>query len=394
MRGAATGAIDQGVGAVIAGGSVTVSPAATTTYTLTVTAADNSTTTATVTVTVKAFVPKFVYVANDADGSISGFTLNNVSGALTSTGAATATGTHARHLATDVQARFVFVVNNSASTISVYGINGTTGALTLKGSPVATASGPWCSSVDPTGQFVYVRCNGKLSAFTLNGSNGALALINTYTTSTGAGDVIVHPSGKYVISTGDTSSKVDVFTADATTGALSNNAAYALMGGTGPRGVAVDPTGQYVFAKAEDNPSYITAYKLDITTGALSTWAGSLSGPYTGFDSWHGMAFSPTLNVLYTTFYNAAQDVAANGINLATGALTPLVGSPYAWFGGSGSDQVAISRDGQWAFATCYGTNRIGASSVNASTGALSSSPTLYTVGSHPVSVLVAGVLQ
>jgi len=245
----ATVSIDQGVGEV-QGSSVAVSPTATTTYTLTATSPGGSAT-ATVTMTVQTFVPKLVYVANSGSHSVSGFTLDDATGALTP----------------------------------------------LAGSP-----------------------------FAASGSHS---------------DVVVHPSGRYLFTAGKNTDVLHVFAIDEATGALTeaDGSPYALAAGTYPTGVAVNPTGEYVFVKGELAPSRIHGYRIDIDTGALTEAAGS---PYTelpGSSAWHGLTFSPTLDVLYATILGTDVDVAAFGSTWSRAASPPSTAAPMP-----GSETTAATR--------------------------------------------------
>lgn len=397
-----TGSIDQSVGSVESGGSVPVSPAATTTYTLTVTGSGGTTVTAQVTVNVKRFVSKWLYVADD-DGHVSSFNVDDNTGLLTSVGpdvplsSSPSTG---RAICADAQARFVFATDPNSNTVTAFTINQSTGALTMApNSPVTTDSSPWGVAVDPAGLHLYVRCDGVVDAYGIDGTNGDLTAIGSYPTVNGPyqgsddGGIAVHPAGTYLFTAGQYFNKLDVYAVDPASGALSGDQAYAILGSTGPIGVAVNPTGAFVAVKGEVSPSYVTTYSFDISTGTLSN--PIQSSALAGYNAYNGLCFSPTLSVLYTAFYNALpQTVGAFGINLSTGVLTPLAGSPYTWFSPTnGSDNVMVSRNGKWAYATNYGYNNIAFAPVDTTTGALASSATIYGTGTDPDDIAIAGVL-
>src|SRR6202011_1547651 len=82
---------------------------------------------------------KFAYVVNEGDNTVSGYTINATTGALTpiagSPFAGTA-GTYPQPVAVDPSGKFAYVANSSSTTVSGYTINATTGALTpVAGSP-------------------------------------------------------------------------------------------------------------------------------------------------------------------------------------------------------------------------------------------------------------------
>src|SRR5260370_402142 len=67
---------------------------------------------------------------------------------------------------------FVYVANLGSSNVSAYTINGTTGALAaVAGSPFPAGTQPHSVTVGPTGQFAYVANSGSnnVSAFTIDG---------------------------------------------------------------------------------------------------------------------------------------------------------------------------------------------------------------------------------
>jgi len=87
---------------------------------------------------------RFAYVANANSNTISGYTIDASSGALTPLpGSPFAAGTFLASVAVDPSGRFAYVANNGSNTISGYTIDASTGVLTpLPGSPFAAGSGP------------------------------------------------------------------------------------------------------------------------------------------------------------------------------------------------------------------------------------------------------------
>jgi 6-phosphogluconolactonase (cycloisomerase 2 family) len=400
-----TGVLDQGIGPVASGGTVAVSPAADTTYTLTVTNAIGVASTASVTVTVKAFVSKFLYVANGG-GGISGFTLDDATGDLAAmAGSPFDASVPALHVTSDPQGRFLLAVNGDGvtnlNTLSIYQIDGATGNLTPVASnpSVATGTDPWCAAVDPTGQFVYVRCDGAISSYRLDPASGLLTPLGTVPTAGGSGDLVIHPSGKYLFTVGRTSDRLEVFDLDPATGALApEGGPYVLPSGTGPLGLALSNTGEYLFTKGEGasgGPAVngaVFGYHVDIATGGLTPLGALITGLVSA-DAYHGLTFNPAQSVLYGAFETATYDAGAWSFSPTAGAMTPVAGSPYAWFGGDGSDQVVLSRNGRWAFLMDYNGQQVAVGSVDPVTGALTFKA-YAGVELFPVSATVVGVLQ
>lgn len=100
-----------------------------------------------------------------------------------------------------------------------------------------------------------------------------------------------------------------------------------------------------------------------------------------------------TQPVIYLTLASSANDYAATALNLVTGTLSALAATTYDLFGGTGSDSLVVSRNGQWGLLTNFQNNQIALGPIDPATGVLTS-PTLYPVGNFPVSVCVVGAVN
>jgi 6-phosphogluconolactonase (cycloisomerase 2 family) len=126
-------------------------------------------------------VPKFAYVANSADHTVSGYSEDTASGLLTPVGTFK-TGINPWFLATDLNGKYLYVTNTVSNTLSVFRINSLTGTLTpVKGSPYATDVGPGAVAVSPSGSAVYVaNISAKtVTSFTVNSSTGQLTSLGS-----------------------------------------------------------------------------------------------------------------------------------------------------------------------------------------------------------------------
>ncbi|MHB8154030.1 MAG: beta-propeller fold lactonase family protein, partial [Bacillati bacterium] len=102
------------------------------------------------TVTVDMKYLLFAYVTNLSDGTVSAYTINATTGALTAmAGSPFAAGADPDRVAVDPTGKFAYVTNNHSGNVSAYTIDATTGALTaVTGSPFAAGSSPWGVAVD------------------------------------------------------------------------------------------------------------------------------------------------------------------------------------------------------------------------------------------------------
>ena len=134
---------------------------------------------------------KFAYVARARFSfTISTYTIDATTGALTSPGRIDGANGGTTSVAVHPSGKFAYMTNadispgvfagGSSNTISIYTIDATTGALTSTGTiPAGTL--PKSVTVDPSGKFAYVANNfsNSISMYTINATTGALTLIGT-----------------------------------------------------------------------------------------------------------------------------------------------------------------------------------------------------------------------
>jgi len=271
---------------------------------------------------------KFLYVANSADNNVRQFKINQTSGKLAKIGSGTiAAGSSPQWIAVTPNAQFAFAINSGDATITPYTVDATTGALTANGtafsslklkkpatavasntflyvtddtngtivgfpigasgtlsggtavvlatSPAIAMPGPVI--LDPTGQFVYVTDESLGVVYFLNVGAGVLTLANAYT-STGVGAAVGLATAKttggntFMYVTNQTASPPSI------TGFLvSGNGSLNLVPGTPftdlslgqPTGVAVDPTGGFLYVANQANGT-ITQFTINAISGALT----------------------------------------------------------------------------------------------------------------------------
>ena len=111
-------------------------------------------------------VPRFAYVVNSGDSTVSLYTVNTATGQLRHNGYVT-TGTYPFSITVDPSGKFAYVANANSNTVSAYTLNVSTGALVaMAGSPFVAGAYPNSVTVDPSGQFAYVaNFNSRQSPF-------------------------------------------------------------------------------------------------------------------------------------------------------------------------------------------------------------------------------------
>jgi YVTN family beta-propeller protein len=216
--------------------------------------------------------------------------------------------------------------------------------------------------------YVANESDNTVSAFAIDSSSGALVpLIDSPVVLNGTAPqaLAVDPNGAYLYVANNTSDDVSILSIDYTTGLLTATA-IAVPTGHAPTAVTIDPTNRFMYVTNYGDDT-VSAYTL--SAGTATAISGS---PYAVGSQPFSVKTDPAGNYLYVTNF-ADGTVSAFGIDSATGALTPLDGSPFG-AGGAGAGSVAIAVDPTGAFA--YVANETAASislfSVGATTGTLS----------------------
>jgi 6-phosphogluconolactonase (cycloisomerase 2 family) len=372
---------------------------------------------------------RFAYVANASPGSISMYTINATTGALTAIGSvATALGNSA--VAVDPSGDFAYVASggsiltyniapstglltiadtlvdqwnagylamtggntpvtrtpkfayaaNHGSNVSMYSINATSGALTATGT-VAAGNLPSSMAVDPSGRFAYLTSQDPIttivsvSMYTMDAATGALTSVGTIPASgPGPGSVAVDPSGRFAyVTSNQTSNNLSIFNIDATTGVLSPSA--TMTAGLIPDSVAFDPSGRSAYVGESGN---ILVFSIDPTTGALTS-----TGTTTGGSQGTLMAVHPSGRFAYEA-NTGPGNILMYTIDSANGALTsfgtvPAGGSPIS---------VAVDPSGRFAYTANGSSSNVSMYTINPATGTLTSIGTIA-AGMSPTWVTV-----
>jgi 6-phosphogluconolactonase len=310
---------------------------------------------------------RFAYVANpgidqSSQSTISMYTINPTTGALTPTSPATVpTGWYPQEMVVDPLGRFAYTANTYGHSISMFTINRSTGVLTpTNPASVSTIlpghlkSAVASLAIDPTGRFLYVPTTVTPSAaicmFTIDQLTGMLTPMSPATLPAGGYlfDAKVTPNGKYLYvlnneSDGKSAKAVWEYSINSSTGMLSPIVAPGtplVVAGSGATAVTIDPTSRFAYVVNRTSNS-VSMYTVDQNTGAL-TLNMTPSAPL-GFLSLAGalvpfrITFDPSGRFVYVTnqngaiaIYTAASDgtlVNAGTTGPSTGALSTAIAS-------------------------------------------------------------------
>lgn len=238
--------------------------------------------------------------------------------------------------------KFLFVDNYIDGTISVFRVEPLTGQLTqVPGSPFAGGYAIQGLALTPGNKFLYTA-GRSVTAFSVNQQNGSLTQIATYPIAGGSGKIIITPNGKFAYAMSD---GIYAFSIDSATGALTPVPGSPFDPNVSFGGAAADPTSQYFYAaQLLPQPSAVRGYAIQ-ENGALFTLTGS---PYYDPNGPIDVATEPSGRFVYVVNYGGGFSAGISGFSIAAGqgTLTDLPGSPYAT-GGEASNTIAASSDGR-----------------------------------------------
>ncbi len=338
---------------------------------------------------------RFAYAPDEFGQDVWAFSVGASGGLTLVAGSPFAAGDHPFAVARDPSGRFVYVANFNAHNVSGYTIDDASGALMpVPGSPFAAGVNDFSLASDPTGRFLYTANTGDdtVSGFTIDPNTGALSPVLGSPFTTGAGacpiSVAVDPLGRFLYTANECSSNTSAFTIDRGTGALTPAAGSAFAAGTEPACVGVAPSGKFIYV-CNALSSNISAYAINASSGALTQVAGS---PFPTVNDPASVTFDPSGSFAYATNLNNAT-AQAYSINPSTGALTALSlivtqAAPGDLVGTGGAAGVTYTP--KFAYVANQQSNNVSGYAINAGTGALTpvaGSP--FGAGSSPASVAV-----
>jgi 6-phosphogluconolactonase len=227
------------------------------------------------------------------------------------------------------------------------------GALSVQTATTAIADPSWLAP-GPRALYAISEANGTVSAV----DPDTLAVRNTVRTGDGPAHVAVHPSGAYLFTSlyGGGATVTHPIAADGTVRAASDTRKQGASGKTSnAHQVVVDPTGKYVLA-VDLGRDAVFVYTLNGTTGKLKL-ARSATFP-TGTGPRH-LAFHPGGQYAYVAGENGDTVTVCTWLN---GVLTP--GAAIAASAGTGvrnyPGEIVTSADGRFVYVSNRGANTVG----------------------------------
>jgi 6-phosphogluconolactonase len=242
---------------------------------------------------------------------------------------------------------YAYVANALTNSVSGFAIG--TGTLTaVPNTPLALGYTPIAMVVTPSNGFLYVAGPSSINVY-LIGTNGALAAPTSGST-VAVGTVVsldVSPDGNWLFGLDGLQQVLDVYSINASTGALSLAATpvpYTIQAGAWvPRMVKVSPNGALVFAAL--GTAGDTVFTFNTSTGVALTSQQLNLGAGT---SDNALAVDQNTANLYIARSGVGPGVAVYSIG-SGGALNAVTGSPFA--AGSQTFSVVLDNTGKYVYA-------------------------------------------
>jgi 6-phosphogluconolactonase len=297
---------------------------------------------------------KSLYISNGdlLAPAIDIFSIDQMTGSLTASGAFNLASSWPGGLATDSKGKFLYYSSFGLSQgIGALAVDTATGALTpVPGSPFLAADFPDEVLVHPSGHFIYTENTSvpptfplslkSISGFSVDSATGALAPVpNSPFTPPVTADLTgfkFHPGGEFLYaSTGSAANGILGWSVDSTTGTLNRLSASPFASGTTVVGITIDPTGKFLYT---GNGGQVSGFNIDTGSGTLTAMSSS---PFETGGAIGSLVIDPSGQILVAGDLKN-QTIILLKINALTGALTPL-GSPTPISGGPASMVMATA---------------------------------------------------
>ncbi|HTD25023.1 MAG TPA: beta-propeller fold lactonase family protein [Terriglobales bacterium] len=346
--------------------------------------------------------PQYVYATNMSDNTVSAFSMNPATGALTAgiAGSPFATGTAPASISVDPSGSFAFVADSGSNKVSAYTISNTGTLAAVTGSPFASGTNPTSLFADISGRLLYVANTGDdtVSGYLINRSTGALSQLSNspYTALLAPSAIVTDPVGQNAFVSSATPSpsnqllnyNIDILGSPGPYGELQNNSSGQAPAGTNPQGIATLPSGAAVYVASKGSNS-IFAFGISGCVACITQ--PQPLGSFPAHTQPVAVAVDPKGRFLYAANLGS-NDISIYAIN-PNGTLVPFPGGPKST--GNAPQSLAVDPSGNFLVVADSGTNDISVFSIDQASGALTSvagSP--FAAGTKPVSVVVTGVVQ
>ena len=318
----------------------------------------------------------FAYVVNSGNDTISMYSRNINTGALTPLSTPTVpTGTEPVAIAVDATSTHAFVLDGTDNTISMYNI-GSNGVLVFAASSATGLSAPSALAIAPAGDFVYVassNAGGGVTSFAVNSpSTGSIAYVNSAVTGAMApNSMVINSTGNYIWEPDTTNNHIVKLTVTtASNGYITaTTSAGANLTMNGPLSIgyssSVNSSGYHAVYVAATNS--VDAFN-EVAPGTLLRYFSY--SPVSGYSSYSpvgGVAVSNTGSFGYVA--SLTNYVSSLGFS---SVYTQAFLGTYTAAAGTTPKGVTLDSNGNFAYVPNSGSNTVTIFSVNKGTGYMS----------------------
>jgi 6-phosphogluconolactonase (cycloisomerase 2 family) len=333
-------------------------------------------------------VPRFAYVANPYDYTISNFYLDE-DGRMFPNGMVYTKDKYPATLIIHPNGKFLYSATRTVDTAPIYKIDPKTGWLSeTPGSHFDTRlRSPFSYGFHPSGKFLYVAGRGGgVAGFHVNAETGELGYVpgSPFKSGERTRCLTVHPSGKFVYASNAYTNDISAYRIDQQTGTLTQlpNSPFP-AGEAGPfddtitklpdvlenKGgmpyyIASHPSGKFVYVTNSQSAS-ISIFRVNETTGDLTL----VGVPKETGLSPYAVAVHPSGKYVFASTWGG-NDVYVYTVNLETGELEHVEGSPFGTLGIKPLD-INFNSDGTLVFVANNGSNNISIFDMDVHTGKL-----------------------
>jgi 6-phosphogluconolactonase (cycloisomerase 2 family) len=209
-------------------------------------------------------------------------------------------------------------------------------------------------AADPMGRFLFAATDTSLITYSIAPSTGALTQVATLdlpaTAANGTGPMVVDRAGTFLYSA--TPDGVTVYSIDSS-GVLRIVQTIPAVGPCFANGVVLDNAGKFLDVAGLNDCFSTTSFRVDPTTGALSTISSILTGP-DGQSG--GLAVHPSGNFVYVQSRKPENVILAS----TNGELTVLGTSFISTFDDASGQTVLMHPSGKFLYETTSGGSLVG----------------------------------
>ncbi len=272
--------------------------------------------------------------------------------------------------------------------------------------PISPAPATCTASTKP--EFAYALTGYAVSMFTVDSCTGKFTASTPASISTGyafpqppAEQMVADPKGRFAyvanpVSNASDLATISMYTIDPATGVLSPTTPATVATGFYPQGIAIDPSGRFVYTANSDDSS-VSMFTIDQTTGVLTpTTPASVSTllPGESISDPGFLTVDPAGKYLYVSASDSnGATVSMYSIDQTTGVLTPT--TPATVIAGGIPFQVVVTPSDKFAYVVnnlsggTY-TDAVSQYTVDPSTGVLTESQAFgLAAGNAPTAIAV-----